>query len=261
MNSVDNDVKKLDALWRDYKILNDKNARNQLIEHYAPLVKYVAGRVAIGLPSSVEEGDLIGYGSLGLLDAMERFDLQRGVKFETYAIARIRGAMIDGLRSMDWVPVSVRQRNKAIEEAIRSVENRLGRSATDEEIAAELNMSVEEYNQRILDMSSSTILSFDDLWGNPGDSDGTYRSVELKDEKAADPIDEAEWTLKKEGLAAAIKKLPEREKLVITLYYYEGLTVREIAQILDVSPSRVSQLHTKAVLRLKGSLSSDEMFE
>ncbi len=207
MNSGDNGSRDLDTLWRNYKMLNDKNARDQLIVHYAPLVKYVAGRVAMNLPKNVDEGDLIGYGSLGLLDAMDRFDLQRGVKFETYAIARIRGAMIDGLRSMDWVPVSVRQRNKAIEEATKNLENRLGRSATDDEIANELNMSIEEYNQRILDMSSSSILSFDDIWGS--------------------------------------------------LYYYEGLTVKEIAEILGVSPSRISQLHTKAVVRLRGSLSSD----
>jgi len=257
MNQGDNDSKDLDTLWRNYKMLNDKNARDQLIVHYAPLVKYVAGRVAMNLPKNVDDGDLIGYGSLGLLDAMDRFDLQRGVKFETYAIARIRGTMIDGLRSMDWVPVSVRQRNKSIEEATRNLENRLGRSATDEEIASELDMSIEEYNQRILDMSSSSILSFDDIWGTPSDSDNSYRPTELKDEKAPDPIDETEWTLKKQDLAMAIDRLPEREKLVVSLYYYEGLTVKEIAKILGVSPSRVSQLHTKAVVRLRGSLSSD----
>ena len=257
MNSGDNGSRDLDTLWRNYKMLNDKNARDQLIVHYAPLVKYVAGRVAMNLPKNVDEGDLIGYGSLGLLDAMDRFDLQRGVKFETYAIARIRGAMIDGLRSMDWVPVSVRQRNKAIEETTRNLENRLGRSATDDEIANELNMSIEEYNQRILDMSSSSILSFDDIWGTPSDGDNSYRPVELKDEKAPDPIDETEWTLRKKDLAMAIDRLPEREKLVVSLYYYEGLTVKEIAEILGVSPSRISQLHTKAVVRLRGSLSSD----
>ncbi|HHW18193.1 MAG TPA: FliA/WhiG family RNA polymerase sigma factor [Firmicutes bacterium] len=248
-------AKKLDELWRAYKMLGDKKSRDDLIAHYAPLVKYVAGRVAINLPKNVDEGDLIGYGSLGLLDAIERFDPQRGVKFETYAIARIRGAMIDGLRSMDWVPVSVRHRNRSIEEATKELENRLGRSATDEEIARELGISVDEYNQRIQDMASSAVLSLEDVWGNPDDSDSQSRTIDIKDEKAPDPLDEAEWSLKKEELAKAIGRLPERERLVISLYYFEGLTVKEIAHVMKVSPSRVSQLHTKAVIRLRGALS------
>ncbi len=251
------DRAKLDALWRDYKVFQDKQARDALITHYASLVKYVAGRVAINLPKNVEEGDLIGYGSLGLLDAMERFDPQRGVKFETYAIARIRGSMIDGLRSMDWVPVSVRHRNRRIEEAMRYLENRLGRSATDAEVAAELGISMEVYNKRIRDMASSAILSLEDIWGRPEDAEGTFRSPEIRDDKARDPLDEAEWTLRKESLARAIEKLPEREAFVVTLYYYEGLTVKEIAKIMKVSPSRVSQLHTKAVARLRGSFLSN----
>ncbi len=255
MKSNSMDSKRLDDLWRGYKMLKDKLARDNLITHYAPLVKYVAGRVAINLPKNVDEGDLIGYGSLGLLDAMERFDLQRGVKFETYAIARIRGAMIDGLRSMDWVPVSVRHRNRAIEETVRNLENRIGRSATDAEIAAELDIPIKEYNQRIRDMTSSAILSLEDIWGNQDDGETTFRSPEIRDDKSPDPLDETEWTLRKESLAKAIEKLPERERLVISLYYYEGLTVKEIAKIMSVSPSRISQLHTKAVIRLRGSFS------
>jgi RNA polymerase sigma factor for flagellar operon FliA len=255
--SNNKDTKTLDELWRAFKMLKDKKARDDLITHYASLVKYVAGRVAINLPKNVEEGDLIGYGSLGLLDAMERFDPQRGVKFETYAIARIRGAMIDGLRSMDWVPVSVRHRNRTVEEATRSLENRLGRSATDAEIAAELRISIQEYNRRIRDITSSAILSLEDIWGNPNDSETTFRSPEIKDEKSPDPLDEAEWILRKESLAKAIERLPEREGLVVALYYYEGLTVKEIAKIMKVSPSRISQLHTKAVVRLKGYLSAN----
>lgn len=246
----------LDALWRDYKALQDRLARDKLITHYAPLVKYVAGRVAINLPRNVEEGDLMGYGSLGLLDAMERFDPQRGVKFETYAIARIRGSMIDGLRSMDWVPVSVRHRNKRIEETVRHLENRLSRSVTDAEVADELGISVAEYNKRIQDMASSSILSLEDIWSRPEDSEGTFRSPEIRDCKARDPLEEAEWTSKKESLAKAITRLPERERLVVTLYYYEGLSVKEIAHVMKVSPSRISQLHTKAVSRLRGAFSS-----
>lgn len=244
----------LSELWRSYKLLKDPRARDALVSHYVPLVKYVAGRVAISLPRNVDEGDLIGYGSLGLLDAIERFDPQRGVKFETYAIARIRGAMIDGLRSQDWVPVSVRHRTKVMEDTIRELENRLGRSATDQEIAQELGISLEEYEERVQDAASSTVLSLEDLWNNPDEGPEGARSLEIRDEKTRDPLDEAEWTLKKEMLSRVIDRLPEREKMVITLYYYEGLTVKEIAYIMKVSPSRVSQLHTKAVMRLKGAL-------
>ncbi|HHW27715.1 MAG TPA: FliA/WhiG family RNA polymerase sigma factor [Firmicutes bacterium] len=255
LNPSDIQEKTTEELWRAYKIRNDRSARDALITRYAPLVKYVAGRVVVNLPKSVEEGDLIGYGSLGLIDAIERFDPQRGVKFETYAVARVRGAMIDGLRSMDWVPVSVRHRNRQLEHAVKDLENRLGRSATDEEIAAELGITMEEYEQRIQDMASSSILSLEDVWGNVDDSDTNTRRPEVKDEKAPDPLDEAEWSSRREALANAIARLPDRERLVVSLYYFEGLTVKEIAYVMRVSPSRVSQLHTKAVLRLKAVLS------
>jgi RNA polymerase sigma factor for flagellar operon FliA len=217
-------------------------------------VKYVAGRVAVNLPKSVDEGDLVGYGTLGLIDAIERFDPQRGVKFETYAIARIRGSMIDGLRSMDWVPVSVRHRNRNLEKVVRDLENELGRSATDEEIAAELGITTAEYGQRVQDMAGSAILSLEDVWGNPEEGEAPTRMAEVKDEKAVDPLDEAEWNSRREILGRSIEKLPDREKLVVTLYYFEGLTVKEIAYVLKVSPSRVSQLHTKAVIRLRGAM-------
>jgi RNA polymerase sigma factor for flagellar operon FliA len=255
LNLNEIEMKTTDELWREYKIANHRTARDALIARYAPLVKYVAGRVVVNLPKSVDEGDLVGYGSLGLIDAIERFDPQRGVKFETYAIARVRGAMIDGLRSMDWVPVSVRHRNRVLEKATKDLENRLGRSATDEEIAAELGITMEEYERRIQDMASSSILSLEDVWGNTEESDSTARKVEVKDEKAPDPLDEAEWSSKTDALARAVAGLPEREKLVVSLYYFEGLTVKEIAYILKVSPSRISQLHTKAVIRLKALLS------
>ena len=248
-------VKDTEELWKDYKLLGDRSAREALITRYAALVKYVAGRVAINLPKSVDEGDLVGYGTLGLIDAVERFDPSRGVKFETYAIARIRGSMIDGLRSMDWVPVSVRHRNRSLEKVVTDLENQLGRSATDEEIARELGITTEEYNQRIQDMSGSAILSLEDMWGNSDESEPATRMAEIKDEKAVDPLDEAEWNSRREALAKAIDRLPERERLVVTLYYFEGLTVKEIAYVLKVSPSRVSQLHTKAVIRLRGAMS------
>ena len=255
LNLNDIEKKTTDELWRSYKLRDDRAARDALITRYAPLVKYVAGRVAVNLPKSVDEGDLVGYGSLGLIDAIERFDPQRGVKFETYAVARVRGAMIDGLRSMDWVPVSVRHRNRVLEKATKDLENRLGRSATDEEIACELGITMKEYEHRIQDMASSSILSLEDVWGNAEDSDSAARRVEVKDEKAPDPLDEAEWSSRRDALGNAISMLPDRERTVVNLYYFEGLTVKEIAYILKVSPSRISQLHTKAAIRLRNALS------
>lgn len=248
------ETRSTDELWRDYKLRSDRASRDTLITRYAPLVKYVAGRVAVNLPKSVDEGDLTGYGTLGLIDAIERFDPGRGVKFETYAIARIRGSMIDGLRSMDWVPVSVRHRNRNLEKVVRDLENQLGRSASDEEVATELGITVAEYGQRIQDMAGSAILSLEDVWGNPEEGEAPTRMAEIKDEKAIDPLDEAEWSSRREALGKSIEKLPPRERLVVTLYYFEGLTVKEIAHVLEVSPSRVSQLHTKAVIRLRGAL-------
>lgn len=243
-------------LWRAYKVNGDKRARDELIVKYAPLVKYVAGRMAIHLARRVEEDDLIGYGACGLIDAIQRFDPWRGVRFETYAIARIRGAMIDGLRAMDWVPASLRHKSKQVEKAMRDLENRLGRSATDEEIAAELGWTMDEFYSRMNALAGTSILSVEDIWANADELTGPG-TPDMRDEKAANPLDEAEWTSKKEELARAIQKLPERERIVVTLYYYEGLTVKEIAQVLGVSPSRVSQIHTRAVMRLRAHLASN----
>lgn len=254
MNSDNVAERSTDELWRAYKVRNDRESREILIVRYAPLVKYVAGRVAINLPKSVDEGDLIGYGTLGLIDAIERFDPGRGVKFETYAIARIRGSMIDGLRSMDWVPVSVRHRNRTLEQVVKDLENELGRSATDEEIANQMGITLAEYGQRVQDMAGSAVLSLEDVWGNPEEGEAPTRMAEIRDDKAIDPLDESEWNSRRESLGEAIGRLPEREKLVVTLYYFEGLTVKEIAYVLNVSPSRVSQLHTKAVMRLRGAM-------
>lgn len=240
-------------LWRAFKLNGDRRARDELIVRYAPLVKYVAGRMAIHLARRVEQDDLIGYGACGLIDAIERFDPWRGVRFETYAIARIKGAMIDGLRAMDWVPASLRHKSKQVERAMRQLENRLGRSATDEEIAQELGWTMDEFYVQMNALAGTSILSVEDIWTSPDDVTGT--SVpDVRDDRATNPLDEAEWTSKREELARAIQRLPEREKLVVTLYYYEGLTVKEIGQVLGVSPSRVSQIHTRAVMRLRAHL-------
>ncbi len=244
-----------DSLWRRYKREPDKELRDRLILTYAPLVKYVAGRLGAGLPAHVDESDLVSYGLLGLIDAIERYDPDRDVKFETYAISRIRGAIIDELRSMDWVPRSIRARARDIEKAITQLEAQLLRAPTDEEIAAKLGVSEDELDEALLEISRSSIAALDELWSNPTGSGDTVALVDtLEDPHAVRPGGELEATEVRELIGEAIAALPEREKLVITLYYYEELTLREIGEVLGVTESRVSQLHTKAILRLKARL-------
>jgi RNA polymerase sigma factor for flagellar operon FliA len=225
---------------------------------YSPLVKYVAGRMSSGLPAHVDEADLISYGLGGLIFAIERFDLTREIKFETYAITRIRGAIIDELRSLDWVPRSVRARAREIERVNMKLEARLQRAPTDEEMAGELKVNVEEFHEALLQISNSTIVALDELW-NVSDSSGDQVSLldTIPDHGAPDPeavVDQGEL---RDRIADAIAALPEREKLVIALYYYENLTLREIGEVLGVTESRVSQLHTKAVLRLRSKLGNE----
>jgi RNA polymerase sigma factor FliA len=244
-------------LWLDFRKTGDQKIRDRLILTYAPLVKYVAGRLGSGLPAHVDEGDLVSYGLLGLIGAIERYDPARDVKFETYAMARIKGQIIDELRSMDWVPRSVRARARHIERAIGELEARLGRAPTDEEIAKKLSISVEELEESLGEIGRSSIAALDELWtvsGSGGDQVALIDTIE--DERAPDPQGTLSVTEQKEALADAIARLPEREKLVVTLYYYEELTLREIGEVLGVTESRVSQLHTKAILRLKAHLAS-----
>ncbi len=225
---------------------------------YSPLVKYVAGRMASGLPAHVEEADLISYGLVGLISAIERFELEREIKFETYAVTRIKGSIIDELRSLDWVPRSVRARARAIERANSKLEHSLQRAPTDEEMAAELDITVSEFQDSLLQISNSTIAALDELW-TVSDSSGDQVSLldTLEDPLAEDPASIMDATELKDRIADAISRLPEREKLVVALYYYENLTLREIGEVLGVTESRVSQLHTKAVLRLRGRMTDD----
>jgi RNA polymerase sigma factor for flagellar operon FliA len=244
-------------LWRQYKGAPDKALRDRLVLTYAPLVKYVAGRLGAGLPSHVDESDLVSYGLLGLIDAIERYDPDRDVKFETYAIQRIRGAIIDELRSMDWVPRSVRSRARDIEKAIAALESQLHRPPSDEEIAGKLGITEDELDESLLEISRSSIAALDELWASPtGSGDAVALVDTLEDPHSVEPGGEIEKTELKELIGESIAALPEREKLVITLYYYEELTLREIGEVLGVTESRVSQLHTKAILRLKARLSS-----
>jgi RNA polymerase sigma factor for flagellar operon FliA len=250
-------VEDVGGLWREYKAKRDKNVRDRLILTYAPLVKYVAGRLGAGLPAHVEEADLVSYGLLGLIDAIERYDTDRDVKFETYAIQRIRGAIIDELRSMDWVPRSVRARARDIERTIAHLEGQLLRQPTDEEIAAKLGVTEEELDDALLEISRSSIAALDELWASPTGSGDAMSLVDtIQDPHSVEPGREMETTELKELIGESISALPEREKLVITLYYYEELTLREIGDVLGVTESRVSQLHTKAILRLKARLAN-----
>ena len=245
------------TLWRSFRAKpDDKALRDRLILTYAPLVKYVAGRLGSGLPAHVEEEDLVSYGLLGLIGAIERYDPDRDVKFETYAIARIKGAIIDELRSLDWVPRSVRARAREIERAMAALEAKLHRPPTDEEIANQVGITTEELEDSLTDISRSSIAALDELWTIGGSGDDQVALIDtIEDTEAPSPESSLSATELKEALGEAIARLPEREKLVVTLYYYEELTLREIGEVLGVTESRVSQLHTKAILRLKARLS------
>jgi RNA polymerase sigma factor for flagellar operon FliA len=247
-------------LWRRYKATGSERAREQLVVAYSPLVKYVAGRMSSGLPAHVEEADLISYGLIGLINAIERFDPSREIKFETYAITRIKGAIIDELRALDWVPRSVRARAREIERVHGRLEHRLHRTPTDEEMAQEMGMSTEEFQEALVKISNSTVVALDELWA-VSDASGDQVSLldTLHDPDAPDPQQVLDASELKDRLADAISALPEREKLVIALYYYENLTLREIGEVLGVTESRISQLHTKAVLRLKSRLQGDNL--
>ena len=242
------------TLWADFRRTGDQNARDRLILNYSPLVKYVAGRLGAGLPTHVEESDLVSYGLIGLIGAIERFDPTREIKFETFAISRIRGAIIDELRALDWVPRSVRSRAREIERAIGQLEAQLHRAPTDEEIAKKLYLTDDELEESLNEISRSSIIALDELWtvSNTGDQVSLIDTIE--DPDSIDPQRNLTDIELRQAIAEAISSLPEREKIVVTLYYYEELTLREIGDVLGVTESRVSQLHTKAILRLRGHL-------
>jgi RNA polymerase sigma factor for flagellar operon FliA len=242
------------ALWTRYKEHADGDARDALILNYSPLVKYVAGRLASSLPQMVETADLISYGIFGLIDAIEKYDPSRAIKFETYAIARIKGAIIDELRAMDWVPRSVRSRAREIEQAYVVLENEFKRVPTDAEVAQRIGISLKEYHEILAKLSYTSVVSFEELWVGGDRDEGQSAVGAIRDERADDPVSVFESAEIKEILADAIERLPEREKMVIALYYYEGLTLKEIGEVMGVTESRVSQLHTKSVLRLRARL-------
>jgi RNA polymerase sigma factor FliA len=242
--------------WRRYKQMGDARARDAIINQYAYLVKITAGRVVSSLPPSLERDDLVSAGVVGLIKAVDQFDTGRQVKFETYAIALIRGAILEMLREEDWVPRSVRERVKLLERTYLAMETALGRPPSEHEVARELNMSLEEFNKLLVDTGRTNLLSLDEvLIGTEGNEKLVLSDV-LHDESAS-PSSEVEGREMKRSLGVAIDRLPERERLVIALYYYEGMTFKEIGKILTISESRVYQLHTQAVLRLRGYLQRD----
>lgn len=245
----------LQRLWSSYKDDGDTHAREQLILHYAPLVKYVAGRVGVGLPSNVDPADLVSNGMFGLIDAIERYDPERANKFETYAVTRIRGAIIDELRSLDWVPRSVRQKARDVERAYSTLQTDLGRTPSDEEVADELTISVKSLRQIFRQVSYVHVAALDELMSVGGEkSDRVTLGDTLVDERVEDPVSAFEVEETKGILGEAVSTLNDREKIVISLYYYEGMTLSEIGQVLGVTESRASQLHTRAVLQLRGKL-------
>ncbi len=242
------------ALWREYKDGATADARERLIIHYSPLVKFVAGRVAAGLPQSIEQADLVSYGIFGLIDAIDKFDPERGFKFETYAISRIKGAIIDELRSIDWVPRSVRSKARSIERAYSKLENELKRSPEEKEVAAELGVTEGELAQTLSQISFVGIVALDELLSSGDKGSGGTTVGDTIADKVNDPVAAFEVTEMKHVLADAINRMPDRERLVLTLYYYEGLTLAEIGDVLGVTESRVCQIHTKAILQLRGRL-------
>ena len=225
--------------------------------HYSPLVKYVAGRVATGLPQSVDQADLVSYGIFGLIDAIEKFDLGRGFKFETYAIARIKGNILDELRSIDWVPRSVRAKARALEKAYSTLESKLHRTPTDTELANELDLSEDQLQTTLGQISFTGLVALDEMLSGGDRGDSATLGDTLPD-SGAGPVAAYEVEEMRHILADAINRLPEREKTVLTLYYYEGLTLAEIGSILGVTESRICQIHTKAVIQLRARIAASE---
>jgi len=243
----------IDKLWDAYfdtrsDAAKQQQIKEQLIIHYSPMIKFVVGKMSIFVSNAVDFDDLISYGIFGLIDAIDKFDAQKGVKFETYASLRIRGAVIDGLRSLDWVPRSLRQKSKQMDDTYAQLENELGREPTNKDLAAKLGISEDEVDEEVKKSSLVSLVSFDDYLENhhegaePGDTD-EESPERLFDQKELNEI-----------LVSAIKNLTEKEQMLVTLYYFEELTLKEISKVMQVSESRVSQIHSKAMMKLRTRL-------
>jgi RNA polymerase sigma factor for flagellar operon FliA len=245
-----------EEFWQTYRQTRDPEIREIFIKQYAPLVKYVAGKVAIGMPNNVEFDDLVGFGVFGLLDAIDKFDPDKNVKFKTYAVTRIRGAIFDELRTIDWVPRSVRQKTREVEDAIGTLEAQLGRTATDQEIANYLRLDEKEFAKLMRQMSTATMLSLNDVWFSGDENDKVSIGDSIESPSSLNPDIIVEKDEIRRVIVEAIEELPDKEKKILVLYYYEDLTLKEIGEVLEVTESRVSQLHTKAILRLRSKLTN-----
>lgn len=237
-------------LWKNYIETKSPAIKEQIINEYAYLIKYVAGRLSMYFGTNVEFDDLVGYGAFGLIDAIDKFDINKGVKFETYASLRIRGSIIDSIRDLDWVPRSLRQKNKELEKVYAELENEIGHSASDTEVAQKMGISMDEFYKLLNDVNVSSMMSLEEFMEQNYDRGLGIPSEDIED-KPEDYVQNSEL---KQILAEAINKLPEKEKTVISFYYFEELTLKEISAIMNVTESRISQLHTKALLRMRGKL-------
>ena len=243
--------------WLEYRKTRDPAIREAFIKQYAPLVKYVAGKVAMGMPQNVEFDDLVGFGVFGLIDAIDKYDPEKyNVKFKTYAVTRIRGAIFDELRQIDWVPRSVRQKTREIETAVSSLEAHLGRTASDQEVAQALGMNQDEYLKTMTKISGTSILSLNDVWFSGDEKDRVSIVDSIESPSVLNPDVIVEKEVIRQVIFATINELPEKEKKILILYYYEDLTLKDIGKLLEVTESRVSQLHTKAILRLRSKLTN-----
>ncbi len=231
------------------------NDAEQLILEHMPLIRYIVNRIAVRLPSHIDLDDLHSTGVIGLMDAIEKYDPEKNCKFKTYAEFRVKGAILDQLRSMDWVPRSVRQKGRKLEQAYSDVEQRVGRAATQEEIADSLGLEIEKLHGLIHQVRGVSLVNLEDIRGNDPDGErtGTYADV-LEDPEAPNPFAALKDLESKHVIADTIGTLPDKERLVVSLYYYEDLNMKEIGNILGITESRVCQIHTKAVMRLRSKL-------
>jgi len=245
----------LDKLWKEYKETGSKVAKDKLLVEYAHLVKYIVHRLAINLPSSVDRDDLASSGIIGLIKAVETFEPERGFKFETYAGHKIRGAILDELRALDWVPRSIRQKSRELQKVYTGLEHKLGRMPYDDEVCEELGISPDEFNNMLSDVAPTTLISLEESMPDRSTDSKEIRIIDtIEDPGSENPLKELGFAEVKAILKETIANLPEKEKLVVALYHYEELTLKEIGVVLDISESRVSQIHSKAILKLRGRL-------
>ncbi len=237
--------------WKDYRSTGNPEIRQQLLSHYLPLVRNVAGRLAMGFPKTVELPDLVNTGVIGLIEAFANFDPTRGIKFETYAVPRIRGAILDELRSLDWVPRSTRAKSRELDRAHHELEGRLGRKPSHKELAKYMNVTIDEFGATLSDVNGATLLSLDEMIYREEDNRQIPRIETVEGPAEFSVLGEIEEMELRAYLGVAVANLTEQERLVIALYYYEELTLKEIGEVMTISESRVSQIHTKAVTKLR----------